>query len=183
MITKLFQLLFQHTHSQCHRPRKPTIFSLVVFLRLHNLTQLPVKFCHIHGSRIEAVIADGHKGQGLGGSLIQKLGLLLTPSHSGFGQYCVALCHDIQGFCSGACHCQLRGLGPYDHLRHCYRYCVIHFWRNVATLRPSVTPEVYRAMLKISSFEAHDLEATLSIIHSRGQKAKGIAHKLQYQQR
>ncbi|KIM62791.1 hypothetical protein SCLCIDRAFT_119086, partial [Scleroderma citrinum Foug A] len=66
----------------------------------------------------------------------------------------------------------LRSLGPYDHLKHCYRYCFADVQRNVATLRHAVTPEVYRAMFRLSSFEAHDLEATLNIIRAGGWKAK-----------
>ncbi|KAL4073507.1 hypothetical protein J3A83DRAFT_4399834 [Scleroderma citrinum] len=64
-------------------------------------TNLSVKFHHIHGCGIKAVIADGHKGQGLG-----------------LGRYCVELCQDIDDFCPIECCCQLRSLDPYDQLRN-----------------------------------------------------------------
>ncbi|KAI5985414.1 hypothetical protein EDC04DRAFT_2509780, partial [Pisolithus marmoratus] len=90
---------------------------LILFRQIFEFAQydtgLSVKFCHIHGCGIEAVIADGHKGQGLG-----------------LGKYCVELCQDMEGFCSTEHQCQLQELDPYDHLRHFYRLCTVHFLRN-----------------------------------------------------
>ncbi|KAL4064574.1 hypothetical protein J3A83DRAFT_4167974 [Scleroderma citrinum] len=119
-------------------------------------TNLPVKFHHIHKCGIEAVIADGHKGQGLG-----------------LGRYCVELCQGMEDFCSIEHDHWLKDLDPYDQLKRFYRLCVIHFLRNLVPLWNAVTPEVYGAMLSLSSFEAQsDLEMTLRTIQTGGRKAK-----------
>jgi hypothetical protein len=65
-------------------------------------------------------------------------------------------------------------LGPYDHLRSMYRLCAFHFKCNVRKLQTVVSPNVYNAMLCISSFEAHpNFESTLQLISKGGKKAKG----------
>lgn len=65
-------------------------------------------------------------------------------------------------------------LGPYDHLRWMYQLCAFHFKCNVQKLRTVVSPNVYNAMLSISSFEAHpSFENTLRLIKGGGKKAKG----------
>ncbi|KAL4063524.1 hypothetical protein J3A83DRAFT_4192498 [Scleroderma citrinum] len=86
-------------------------------------TNLLVKFCHIHKCGIEAMIANGHKGQGLGRKLVHNIKFSLTfPFRS---------------------------------------------WQN------AVTPEVYGAMLSLSSFKAQpDLEMTLRTIQTGRRKAK-----------
>ncbi|KAI6045942.1 hypothetical protein EDC04DRAFT_2515208, partial [Pisolithus marmoratus] len=79
---------------------------LILFRQIFEFAQydtgLSVKFHHIHGCGIEAVIADGHKGQGL----------------------------DMEGFCSTEHQCRLQELDPYDHLRHFYCLCTVHFLQN-----------------------------------------------------
>ena len=88
----------------------------------------------------------------------------------------------MEGFCSIEHHRRLRDLDPYDHLRWFYRLCVVHFLRNLTPLRNVVTPEVYRAMLSLSSFEAQpDLKKTLETIKNGGCKAKGISFHIYYQ--
>ncbi|KAL4069992.1 hypothetical protein V8B97DRAFT_1872105, partial [Scleroderma yunnanense] len=119
-------------------------------------TNLLVKFCHIHKCGIEAMIANGHKGQGLG-----------------LGRYCVELCQGMEDFCSIEHDHRLKDLDPYDQLKCFYHLCVVHFLRNLVPLQNAVTPEVYGAMLSLSSFKAQpDLEMTLRTIQTGRHKAK-----------
>lgn len=92
----------------------------------------------------------------------------------GLGRFCVALCRGNQMPCRYEPSRRLCDLGPYDHLRRMYRLCAFHFKRNVQKLRTVVSPNVYNAMLCISSFEAHpNFETTLQLIRKGGKKAKG----------
>jgi hypothetical protein len=65
-------------------------------------------------------------------------------------------------------------LGPYDHLRSMYRLCAFHFKHNVRKLQTVVSPNVYNAMLYISSFEAHPNFREYIATNQQGRKkAKG----------
>ncbi|KAG1733723.1 hypothetical protein EDB19DRAFT_1830853 [Suillus lakei] len=119
-------------------------------------TGMPVLFKHIHGSSYESVVADAHMGQGLG-----------------LGMFCMELCANNEAPCIYKPHRQLRQLNAYDHLRRFYRLCIVHFKRNVLTLRTHVSKEVYIAMLSLSSSEAQpNLQQTLDTINWGGRKAR-----------
>ncbi|KAG2346777.1 hypothetical protein BDR05DRAFT_997176 [Suillus weaverae] len=132
---------------------------LILFERIFEIastdTGLPVSFSHIHGCGFETVIADSHKGQGLG-----------------LGMYCAQLSRSITTPCPYESQCHLCDLGPYDHLRRFYRLCVAHFKRNVHGLHTHVSDKVYAAMLSLATSEPHpDIQKTLDIIHDGGPKA------------
>ncbi|KAF9231054.1 hypothetical protein BU15DRAFT_29339, partial [Melanogaster broomeanus] len=132
----------------------------ILFRRIFEIaeadTGTAITFHHIDGVGFESVVADGHKGQGLG-----------------LGMFCVHLCRGNRTPCKYEPHRCLGDLNPYDHLRRMYRLCTVHFRRNAFKLHASVTPQVYNAMLSLSSFESHpDLEQTLEIIRAGGKKAK-----------
>ncbi|KAG2137941.1 hypothetical protein DEU56DRAFT_736613 [Suillus clintonianus] len=132
---------------------------LILFQRIFDIasadTGLSFSFCHIHGSGCEIVVADSHKGQGLG-----------------LGMYCVELSRSISTPCAYEPHRRICDLSPYDHLRRFYRLCVAHFKRNVHALRTHVSDEVYSAMLSLATSEEHpDIQRTLSIIRRGGPKA------------
>ncbi|KAF8432134.1 hypothetical protein L210DRAFT_3614367 [Boletus edulis BED1] len=119
-------------------------------------TGLSVKFHHIDGNGIQSVVADGHKGQGLG-----------------LGMFCVSLCATNTMVCRYEPSCRVCDLTPYDHLRCVYRLCIVHFRRNLLKLQTSVNPSVYNAMLSIACTEPHpDFKHTLRIIQNGGKKAK-----------
>ncbi|EIW73871.1 hypothetical protein CONPUDRAFT_147995 [Coniophora puteana RWD-64-598 SS2] len=119
-------------------------------------TGVPVAFRHIHGYGFESVIADGHKGQGLG-----------------LGKFCMHLCRGMEVYCSSEPHRRLCDLGPYDHLRRFYRPCVVHYKRNILAIRSHITSEVQADMFSLSSCEPHpDFEGTLKLIANGGKKAK-----------
>ncbi|KAL4061962.1 hypothetical protein V8B97DRAFT_2027006 [Scleroderma yunnanense] len=63
-----------HAFMTSQSPEAHHILFRCIFKIAQQDTNLSVKFCHIHGCGIKAVIADGHKGQGLG-----------------LGKYCVEL--------------------------------------------------------------------------------------------
>ncbi|KAG2127173.1 uncharacterized protein EDB93DRAFT_1270945, partial [Suillus bovinus] len=112
-------------------------------------TGLPVSFNHIHGCRFETVIADSHKGQGLG-----------------------ARHRSLTVLCPYESQCRLCDLGPYDHLRQFYQLCVAHYKRNVHALHTHVSDKVYAAMLSLATSEPHpDIQKTLDIIRDGGPKA------------
>ena len=153
---------------------------LILFRRIfeiaQNDTKLPIRFRHIHGCGIEAVVADAHKGQALGMCHAPPLTLYLHFC-SGLGKFCVELCQNTEGFCLIERHCRLRDLDPYDHLKRFYCLCVVHFLRNLAPLKKTVPSQAYKAMASLSSFEKHhDLNATLQTIRAGGRKANGVQH-------
>ncbi|KIK33428.1 hypothetical protein CY34DRAFT_49613, partial [Suillus luteus UH-Slu-Lm8-n1] len=132
---------------------------LILFQRIFDIasadTGLSFSFRHIHGFGCEIVIADSHKGQGLG-----------------LGMYCVQLSRSISTPCTYEPHRRLCDLSPYDHLRCFYRLCVAHFKRNVHALRTYVSDEVYSAMLSLATCEEHpDIQRTLNTIRRGGPKA------------
>ncbi|KIJ08971.1 hypothetical protein PAXINDRAFT_88132, partial [Paxillus involutus ATCC 200175] len=132
----------------------------ILFRRIFEIaeedTGVTVTFHHMNHMGFESVVADGHKGQGLG-----------------LGMFCVYLCRGNHAPCRyDPRHC-LCDMDPYDHLQCMYRLCTIHFQRNILKLHSSVQPRVYNAMFSLSSFEAHpDLEQTLRIIRAGGKKAQ-----------
>jgi len=94
----------------------------ILFRRIFEIatedTQIPTQFRHIHGVGFETVVADGHKGQGLGELSSKKYGLFFSDSYLlGLGKFCVELCHDREDFCPREPRHQLKNLNPYDHLR------------------------------------------------------------------
>ncbi|KAG1788472.1 uncharacterized protein HD556DRAFT_1245206, partial [Suillus plorans] len=78
---------------------------VILFQRIFEIastnTGLPIMFHHIHGTGFKTIIADSHKGQGLG-----------------LGMYCVQLCHSVTAQCIYEPHCRICDLNPYDHLQH-----------------------------------------------------------------
>lgn len=109
----------------------------------------------MHGEGIQTIIADGHKGQGLGLAL-----------------YCVYLCKDSIQACRYDTTTLLRNLDPYDHLRRFYRLCLAHYKRNIRSLHGQIPKDVEIAMLTIASAEPHpDLHGTLKKIKKGGKKA------------
>ncbi|KAG1727710.1 hypothetical protein EDB19DRAFT_1857471 [Suillus lakei] len=133
---------------------------VILFRRIFEIamsdTGLPVTFYHIHGCGIESIVADGHRGQGLG-----------------LGMYCVELVRENFQFCMYEPHRRLHELNPYDHLRRFYRLCITHFKRNILTLRSQVSKDVYNAMWSLVSAESHpDIAKTLNTIRQGNRKAK-----------
>ncbi|KAG2110340.1 uncharacterized protein F5147DRAFT_772592 [Suillus discolor] len=132
---------------------------LILFQQIFDIasadTGQSFSFHHIHGFGCEIVIADSHKGQGLG-----------------LGMYCVQLSRSISTSCTHEPHRRVSDLGPYDHLRRFYRLCVAHFKRNVHALRTHVLDEVYSAMLSLATCEEHpDIQRTFNTIRRGGPKA------------
>ncbi|KAG6374217.1 hypothetical protein JVT61DRAFT_4875 [Boletus reticuloceps] len=134
---------------------------LIFFRRIFEIamgdTGVPVMFRHIHGSGIESVVADSHKGQALGRCL---------------GMFCVEISCDIDQTCIYEPHRQISQLKPYDHLQRFYRLCVAHFQRNLHMLKPIIPFDAYKAMRSLASSEPHpDIKATLSFIRNSHPKA------------
>ncbi|KAG1862305.1 hypothetical protein F4604DRAFT_1657854 [Suillus subluteus] len=132
---------------------------LILFQRIFDIASADTghsfSFQHIHGFGCEIVIADSHKGQGLG-----------------LGMYCVQLSRSISTPCVHEPHRRVCDLSPYDHLRRFYRLCVAHFKRNVHALRTHVSDEVYSAMLSLATCEEHpDIQRTFNTIRCGGPKA------------
>ncbi|KAF8576627.1 hypothetical protein K439DRAFT_1655220 [Ramaria rubella] len=112
-----------------------------------------VRFRHIHGEGFDSVVADGHRGQGLG-----------------LGLYCQKICVNMAGYCSIEWNKALHALTPYEHLARFYRYCFAHFTRNVTGLR--IAPKIRNAMMSLALAEPlPDLEGTLRLICTGGKKA------------
>ncbi|KAG0704065.1 hypothetical protein DFH29DRAFT_997951 [Suillus ampliporus] len=133
---------------------------VILFRRIFEIatsdTGLPVTFYHIHGCGIKYIVADGHRGQGLG-----------------LGMYCVELVRENFQFCMYEPYRRLHKLNPYDHLRHFYRLCITHFKRNILTLCSQVSKDVYNAMWSLVSAEGHpDIAKTLNTIQQENRKAK-----------
>ncbi|KAG1799560.1 hypothetical protein EV424DRAFT_1545973 [Suillus variegatus] len=131
----------------------------ILFQRIFEIasadTGCAVQFQYMHGEGIQTIIADGHKGQGLG-----------------LGMYCVYLCKDSIQACRYDTTALLRDLDPYDHLRRFYRLCLAHYKRNIRSLRGQIPKDVEIAMLTIASAEPHpDLQGTLKKIKKGGKKA------------
>jgi len=134
---------------------------VILFQRIFEIasadTGLPIMFNHIHGAGFETIIADSHKGQGLG-----------------LGMYCVQLSRSVTMQCVYEPERRICDLNPYDHLRRFFRICVAHYKRNVLALRTHVPQDVFTAMLSLATSEHHpNLEATLNIIRNGGPKALG----------
>ncbi|KAG2361563.1 hypothetical protein BDR07DRAFT_1485725 [Suillus spraguei] len=109
----------------------------------------------MHGEGIQTIIADGHKGQGLG-----------------LGMCCVYLCKDSIQACRYDATALLYDLDPYEHLRRFYRLCLAHYKRNIRGLRGQIPKDVEIATLTIASAEPHpDLQGTLKMIKKGGKKA------------
>ena len=104
---------------------------LILFRKIFEIatqdTKIPVQFLHIHGSGFEVIVADGHKGQALGKLVPRCLCAGLYSLLSGLGQFCVELCHNRDDFSVREPQRRLKELNPYDHLRCCYRLCIVHF--------------------------------------------------------
>ncbi|KAH7903935.1 hypothetical protein BJ138DRAFT_1019827 [Hygrophoropsis aurantiaca] len=131
----------------------------ILFRRIFEIveqdTGVPATFYHIHGTGFESVVADGHKGQGLG-----------------LGLYCQYLCRTINLPCMYEPSRQLSELDPYDHLRRFYRLCVTHFKRNILALKGQVSEDAYIAMLSLATSEPHpNIDLTLEIIRRGSKKA------------
>ncbi|KAF8833796.1 hypothetical protein BDN67DRAFT_998876 [Paxillus ammoniavirescens] len=95
---------------------------LILFQQIFKIayadTGIPVRFRHIHGDGIESVVADSHKGQGLG-----------------LGMFCVELSRQLSTHCKYEPSRPIGDLAPCDHLRRFYRLCIAHFHRNVCALK------------------------------------------------
>ncbi|KAJ8457091.1 hypothetical protein ONZ45_g18455 [Pleurotus djamor] len=132
---------------------------LILFRRIFDIacadTGHEVRFAHIHGTGIELWIADAHKGQALG-----------------LGKFCQYLCRARSDPIPDEPTRRFCYLDPYDHLRRCYKACVVHFKRNICDLGPHISIDVRNAMLSLASAEPHpDLEGIFQIIQSGGKKA------------
>ncbi|KAF8574781.1 hypothetical protein K439DRAFT_1624082 [Ramaria rubella] len=126
-----------------------------IFSIVHEDTGEIVKFQHIHGVGFDTFMANGHIGQALG-----------------LGLYCEEMCRNMAGYCVIERSKALHALTPYEHLARFYRYCFIHFVRNVLALKGQVSLEVCTAMLSIAAAEVlPDFEGTLQQIHQGGKKA------------
>ncbi|KIJ44892.1 hypothetical protein M422DRAFT_251516 [Sphaerobolus stellatus SS14] len=110
-----------------------------------------VRFRYIHGTGYEIFMADGHKGQALG-----------------LGLFCKELCKNTDWRCKVEPHRRLCDLTPYEHLARFYRYCFVHFTKNVTELKNFISTEVIHAMMSLASAEPlKDLPGTLQIILNR----------------
>ncbi|KAF9232988.1 hypothetical protein BU15DRAFT_66970 [Melanogaster broomeanus] len=132
---------------------------LILFQRIFEIatadTGIQVRFRHIHGDGIESVVADSHKGQGLG-----------------LGMFCIEISRNVKTPCTYEPHHLISELTPYEHLRRFYRLCVAHFKRNIHSLKGIVSKEVYSAMMSLATSEQHpDIQATLNCIRNGGPKA------------
>ncbi|KAH7917286.1 hypothetical protein BV22DRAFT_1108596 [Leucogyrophana mollusca] len=112
----------------------------ILFRRIFEIaagdTGRPVMFHHMHGDGIQTVVADSHKGQGLG-----------------LGMFCVYLCQNSIKVCRYDPTCLLRELDPYDHLRRFFRLCVVHFKRNILALGHSIT-KIRRCLIPLDVWKA-----------------------------
>ncbi|KAF8591037.1 hypothetical protein K439DRAFT_1650871 [Ramaria rubella] len=113
-----------------------------------------ILFTCIFAIGFDSVVADGHRGQGLG---------LFTYDSLGLGLYCQKICVNMTGYCSIEWNKALHAFTPYEHLAWFYRYCFTHFFQNV-TIR--------EAMMTLASAKSlPDLEGTLQLIRMGGKKA------------
>ncbi|KAL6304684.1 hypothetical protein BKA93DRAFT_732739 [Sparassis latifolia] len=132
-----------------------TLFKLI-FDIAESDTGRSVHFFHIHGVGIDTVSADAHKGQALG-----------------FGQFLQYLCQSLVGMCPIEPERPLKSLGPYEHLKRCFRVCNVHYKRGVWVKRTQLTPTVRQAMLSLlSSDDIPDWDGTLAIIRNGGKVAQ-----------
>ncbi|KAF8997022.1 hypothetical protein BDQ17DRAFT_1249116, partial [Cyathus striatus] len=132
---------------------------LILFQRIFSIatevTRLPVEFSHIHGSGYLTWIADAHKGQALG-----------------VGLYCQSLCTELNQNCPIKPEKMLSELSPYDHLKHFYRLCNVHFKRNVNELRgKGVSSSAIEAMFSLATTVPQDLKHLYAVIEAGGPKA------------
>lgn len=94
---------------------------------------------------------------------------------SGLGMFSQWLCENIDEYCPIEKDRKLSELDPYDHLMRNYRLCTVHFARHVHEYRHSVPPNVYDAMLSLSTTEVLDLDATYAEIRSGGKQPTGLS--------
>ena len=70
------------------------------------------------------------------------------------------------------CNHYLLDLDPYEHLKHFFQSCTVHFKWHIHEMPKSVPPDMIAAMLSLSTTEElPDLEAVFDLIHSGGKKA------------
>ena len=135
-----------------------------------------IHFAYIHGEGVETWIADSHKGQALGSLSLYICLYHLLNSMLGLGMFCQWLCRDLQHsvYLRNGSQRWLCTLDAYDHLKHFFRLCLVHFKRNVNELRHRISPETRVAMLNLPSVDKdEDLEQIFSIIRAGGEKASG----------
>ncbi|KAG1814626.1 uncharacterized protein BJ212DRAFT_1242882, partial [Suillus subaureus] len=112
-------------------------------------TGCTVQFHYMHGEGIQTIIADGHKGQGLG----KYIFLHSEP----------------------ATMTQPLSFATWIHMATCsqfYCLCLAHYKCNIHSLRSQVLKDMEIAMLTIASAEPHpDLQGTLTKIKKGGKKA------------
>ncbi|KIJ26661.1 hypothetical protein M422DRAFT_272233 [Sphaerobolus stellatus SS14] len=117
-----------------------------------------VQFRHIHGTGIETVVADAHKGQG-----------------NGLGLVCVSMAKELHGNCiyhPDDLTCCLAKMSGTQHLAHCYIQCTNHFERKITNMGNQISEICHKAMFSLSStHQLPDFEGTKELIRASNKKA------------
>ncbi|KIJ46778.1 hypothetical protein M422DRAFT_249509 [Sphaerobolus stellatus SS14] len=117
-----------------------------------------VQFRHIHGTGIETVVADAHKGQG-----------------NGLGLVCVSMAKELHGNCiyhPDDLTCCLAKMSGTQHLAHCYIQCTNHFECKITNMRNQISEICRKAMFSLSSTHPlPDFEGTKELIRASNKKA------------
>lgn len=105
----------------------------------------------------------------------------MTAALSGLGLYFQFICRNNTSRCPSIPSKRWCDLTPYEHLKHIFRLCYVHFWRNVKELKPVVPRDVLSAMYSLASSQQHaDIERALNAIRNGGEKAKGKSANTQH---
>ncbi|KLO19044.1 hypothetical protein SCHPADRAFT_818851 [Schizopora paradoxa] len=111
---------------------------------------LKLKLHYMHGEGLELITADGHRGQALG-----------------MGKFLCTIARGNRNLCYTIPDKTWEQLTEWQHINHIYRYCEVHFKRNILKLRGKISFDVERAMLSLcSAHPLRDYNATLDTIRN-----------------
>lgn len=134
-----------------------------------------LRFWHIHGTGIDVVTVDEHKGQALGTSIIiyystgdisNSLGTLL-----GFALFLQRRAQGVTTMDAFDPRKQIQHLTPYEHLKRCLRYCTVHYKRNIKKIevKKGANAAIINLMYSLCTPEVlPDLDARLQRIQTEG---------------
>ena len=92
------------------------------------------------------------------------------------GKFLSFIAKGNKAICTGIPDKTWEQLSEWQHIRHIYRYCEVHFKRNILKLRGKISWEVERAMLSLcSAHPLSDYNATIDTIRSGGSHAVGTS--------
>jgi len=150
---------------------------LILFRRVFEIMELDtgchIRFLHLHGTGIETITADQHRGQVLGSfqSIFHQFSSLKFFC-AGLGKFCKEIAQDVMGYSASNFQRPLHKFTEYEHLASVFKLCFEHYSAKIYKLRGHVPPHVTAAMMSLASVEElSDYKGTLKLIRSGGKKS------------